>query len=321
MEVVITPDATTAAQVVAGVIARVLTSRAAPVLGLATGSSPLGVYGELIEFFQLGGAKAVIFDILFTEPEIGTRSSATVSEQDQTLALMTQGFSGTVHAMLLNKDVEDIGGSDLNKPMPSLVEQRFALPIDASVVSGIQNTYTLPIDIITQSTPYIGVVGLDPDADGVYRRVKPLWTYDGHVYPALSLTPLLVDNANVDISLTEQRLHVATSVMPLDDNGRILVNVYGYMQPISIVKVFQTYNQLTSGDVENLPLDPFQFENKVVFIGASAIGLDATKPITATLSVDSGQAFTSWRSPTDVVIDELADDLAEGPGQAADDEP
>jgi len=39
MEVVITPDAATAADVIAGVLTRVLQSRPAPVLGLATGSS------------------------------------------------------------------------------------------------------------------------------------------------------------------------------------------------------------------------------------------------------------------------------------------
>jgi glucosamine-6-phosphate deaminase len=67
MEVVITPGATTAARVVADVITRVLTSRAAPVLGLATGSSPLEAYRELIAAHQRGElsashASAVLLD-------------------------------------------------------------------------------------------------------------------------------------------------------------------------------------------------------------------------------------------------------------------
>ena len=49
MEVVITPDAGSAAVVVADAIERLLTTRARPVLGLATGSSPLPTYRELIE--------------------------------------------------------------------------------------------------------------------------------------------------------------------------------------------------------------------------------------------------------------------------------
>ena len=42
MEVVITADADAAAEIVALVVRRVLESRPAPVIGLATGSSPLG---------------------------------------------------------------------------------------------------------------------------------------------------------------------------------------------------------------------------------------------------------------------------------------
>jgi len=48
VEVVITPDPEAAAEVVADVITRVLASRPAPVLGLATGSSPLAAYRRLI---------------------------------------------------------------------------------------------------------------------------------------------------------------------------------------------------------------------------------------------------------------------------------
>lgn len=67
MEVVITADADEAADVVAGIFARVLASRPAPVLGLATGSSPLGVYGRLIDAHRRGEltaahASAVLLD-------------------------------------------------------------------------------------------------------------------------------------------------------------------------------------------------------------------------------------------------------------------
>jgi glucosamine-6-phosphate deaminase len=67
MEVVITPDADAAAEVVAGVIARMLDSRPAPALGLATGSSPLAAYRRLIAAYERGEvsfahASAVLLD-------------------------------------------------------------------------------------------------------------------------------------------------------------------------------------------------------------------------------------------------------------------
>jgi glucosamine-6-phosphate deaminase len=67
VEVVITPDADAAAGVVTGVIARVLDTRPAPVLGLATGSSPLAAYRRLIAAHASGElsfahASAVLLD-------------------------------------------------------------------------------------------------------------------------------------------------------------------------------------------------------------------------------------------------------------------
>ena len=67
MEVVIMPDADSAAGVVAGVIAGVLATRPAPVLGLATGSSPLAAYRRLIAAHTKGDlsfahASAVLLD-------------------------------------------------------------------------------------------------------------------------------------------------------------------------------------------------------------------------------------------------------------------
>lgn len=67
MEVVIANDAESAADIAASVIARVLMDRPAPVLGLATGSSPLGIYGRLVDAHGRGEltaahASAVLLD-------------------------------------------------------------------------------------------------------------------------------------------------------------------------------------------------------------------------------------------------------------------
>lgn len=67
MEVVILPDADAVATLVADAIQRLLSERADAVLGLATGSSPLGVYAELVDRHRRGvvsfaGARAFLLD-------------------------------------------------------------------------------------------------------------------------------------------------------------------------------------------------------------------------------------------------------------------
>ena len=54
MEVVIRQDATAVATFVADIIERLVSSRPGAVLGLATGSSPLGVYTELVRRHRAG---------------------------------------------------------------------------------------------------------------------------------------------------------------------------------------------------------------------------------------------------------------------------
>lgn len=71
MEVVITADADAAADVVADTIARVLATRAAPVLGLATGSSPLGVYGRLIDAYRRGELSAAHASAVLLDEYVG----------------------------------------------------------------------------------------------------------------------------------------------------------------------------------------------------------------------------------------------------------
>jgi adenylate cyclase len=59
----------------------------------------------------------------------------------------------------------------------------------------------------------------------------------------------------------------------------MLVNFYQDMQPIAIASVLQTWDKLMAGELENLPLDPYEFSDAIVYIGASAIGLSDVKPV------------------------------------------
>jgi glucosamine-6-phosphate deaminase len=71
MEIVITPHASVATELVAGIVARVLRSRTAPVLGLATGNSPLGVYRELIDRHQRGELSAAHASAVLLDEYVG----------------------------------------------------------------------------------------------------------------------------------------------------------------------------------------------------------------------------------------------------------
>jgi len=74
MEVVIVSDADAAADLVAGVIVAVLADHPAPVLGLATGSSPLGVYRRLIDACAAGALTAAHASAVLLDEYVGLPS-------------------------------------------------------------------------------------------------------------------------------------------------------------------------------------------------------------------------------------------------------
>src|SRR5215207_2075979 len=71
MEVVITTDADAAAGVVAGVLAATLATKPAPLIGLATGSSPLAAYRRLIAGYQAGRLTAAHASAVLLDEYIG----------------------------------------------------------------------------------------------------------------------------------------------------------------------------------------------------------------------------------------------------------
>ena len=71
MEVVIVATPADAAVVVADVVARALATLPSPVIGLATGSSPLGAYGELIERCRRGEVTFAAADAVLLDEYLG----------------------------------------------------------------------------------------------------------------------------------------------------------------------------------------------------------------------------------------------------------
>jgi glucosamine-6-phosphate deaminase len=71
VEVVIVPTPDAAATVVAGVLTRVLTALPAPVLGLATGGSPVAAYRRLVDAHRAGSLSFAGADVVMLDEYLG----------------------------------------------------------------------------------------------------------------------------------------------------------------------------------------------------------------------------------------------------------
>ncbi|ALP51936.1 hypothetical protein Tel_01615 [Candidatus Tenderia electrophaga] len=210
---------------------------------------PRSLHAEVIEFLALGNPRAIVFDILFSEADAGM--------DDRRLATATATAGNVFHAMQLYRDSED----EINSAMRDRTLPAAVLPHAIGRAEGgayDNNAYTLPIPALWPASAGLGTVTMEPDDDGIYRRGRLWHDYHGRRFAALSGVAL-------PPALYEQR------------PAAMRLNYYGYLDSYSMSGVLASAQQLLNGEVDDLIVDPFEFAGKIVFIGASAVGLEDLK--------------------------------------------
>ncbi len=232
---------------------------------------PRNAFAELIDFFVLAGAQSLAFDILFSEYELPNR----LSEQDLSLVDATQRSGIAVHAMQLLPS----GLTGNRQPLPAEFESRFGL--QANRYAGpVYDDFLLPFTELYRASRSIGFLEIRPDPDGIFRRLRLFNRHrDGTVLSSLSgaiMLPLLTNEKTIDLVDAEARIGSAS--IPLDGAGHFLINPYGRVTVYPASQVIRTHEQIRSGQSDDLVLPPELFADKLVLLGASAIGLLDAKP-------------------------------------------
>lgn len=236
---------------------------------------PRSVYADLMDFLAMGEARAVLLDILLTERE--GRAEDPLTDSDRQLVLSSFNYQNLYHAGLIRHEQVDGSGQRLHKPMPDGVREQHSLLRATGLQTGLYNTYSMPFDALLQTTPRLGIVGAEPDPDGLYRRLRLLWEYHGAFYPGMGLAPLIDTPQQTRARLEDSELTVGNFTIPVDDTEHLLLNFYGDYRPYSMAGVLSALQRIRRGDLQNLPVTPNDFRDKLVFIGASAAGLDDIK--------------------------------------------
>ncbi len=235
---------------------------------------PRAVWADLLDFLSRGGARAVLFDIMFTE-----RSGQQGAADDAALAAATQASQNVYHSMVISRVALDEGqqaGSAAGQPLPPEFVNKFALKhVTSSFASrpGKQNNdFALPLDQLWGGAKGVAVVEFTPDSDGVYRRTQPIREYQGSYFPVLGLAPFIDDTTTVVIR--KNTISINDRTIPVDRNGNCIINMYGIdkVNAYSIGGILASYQKMQAGEVESLLVNPEEFRDSIVFVGASAVG-------------------------------------------------
>jgi adenylate cyclase len=243
-------------------------------------------YREIIEFVSQGAPASFLFDILFTEESNGIDGE----EYDRSLAEITQNIPFVSHALQFRKEI--LTEDEIEKER--VENQKFLasyfsksnnlIEVDSPEKLNFKayNLIDHPIRIISESTNSLHSVTYEPDPDGVARRVSLLFKFDSFYVPSLSSTGFHSLNPIQKIYGDKDEMFVELKDsnkfrVPLE-SGRMRLYYYSSevmdsISRISVGRIIDSYNQQRKNpetSYESLPVNPLQFQGKIIILGTSA---------------------------------------------------
>jgi adenylate cyclase len=257
---------------------------------------PRARIAELIDKLGASGAKVVAFDIVFAEPD---QSSGAAMFQDLQSRVADREAKAALEAAAREADNDARLAAALARN-PNVILGYFFFTsqeeIDhRKVVKGEGDAYAIPsrfapvrylekaapppvpkavgvernITQLAGAASSFGYFNTVPDTDGTVRWVPLAMQYGDDIYPHLALEavrrylgapPLFLNAAEYGVD----SIQIGTTDIPTDEHGRLLVNFRGG------AKTFPHYSVV---DVLNNTVPADAFKNRIVLVGATAIGI------------------------------------------------
>jgi len=230
---------------------------------------PRNFYAYLLDYLTDSGVKSVIFDLLFYQPDID-RTESDTTETDEAFAHAIQANGNVTLASQLTR--EDLGTHfDLS---------RFYLDLNKkdNITLSPFNGILAPTKPLLLETHQLGVVNVQPDADGIIRRVPLIYPFNGRFLPQIAVSAFLSSkNEPAPLQRSSKYMDIGNTQVPLDNTGNYLIHWYGrqptcqFIQCVPFSAVIQSASAVQAGVTPQLL--PNVFKDKFVIIGVTAAGL------------------------------------------------
>jgi len=235
---------------------------------------PRATYAAVANFCRRGGARSVMFDMIYTEPS----GWGVADDEEFGEALRLHGRAGV--GLFLGREQ----GADTNWPASV---QGTDVPIaggDGSLAA-FKSSLSLPraafpVAPIATNSPWFASVHSEPDADAIFRRTAPIHGFDGRWVPSLGFAAYLAAAGKPGLTYRDGVLQAGSHAIPLDSEGRAILRFRGgaadSFRVFSAAQVVQSEIRLRDG--EKPTIAPGVFSNRYVIFGPTAPGLMDLKP-------------------------------------------
>jgi adenylate cyclase len=135
----------------------------------------------------------------------------------------------------------------------------FEFSQDGSVASMLDN-----IPVLAGSAKSIAHINFLPDEDGVLRWTTLVISHEEKLYPSLALTAAMEAMGTDGFEVRDYQVVLGSKTIPTDIDAGMLIN---YTGPPG------TYERFSFSDVIKGRVSPGQLKDKLIFVGATAIGI------------------------------------------------
>ncbi len=228
-------------------------------------------YAYILDFCRRAEAKAVIFDILFTEHSIHG-----VADDEALGEAIARGIPFVIALPV---------GVGTEQPWPETAAYRLPLasnipgltPEGIAAASRLEASFPIP-PISSNATMLANVIS-EPDKGAIFRRLQPYRIFDNRLVPNLGLAAVLATEPDTSIRVEPGKLQIGSRTIPLDRQGNAILRFRGPTQThkaFNATSVLQSEANLQAG--EPAPIDPSDLKGKFVLVGMTAPGLMDLKP-------------------------------------------
>jgi serine phosphatase RsbU (regulator of sigma subunit)/CHASE2 domain-containing sensor protein len=129
-----------------------------------------------------------------------------------------------------------------------------------------------PLPVFAGMIRRSGFVNVGPDDDGIIRRIPLLMRFEDRIYPCLALAAVMqaVNAQKIFLkvsTLGAESLRVNKTVIPVDASGNLLIRYRSKRK---------SFEYISAADLLNDRIDTKRIAGRVVFVGATAVGLKDT---------------------------------------------